>query len=244
MGVVIVVASGKGGTGKTSFVAGVGSCLAALGHRTLCLDGDISLRNLDLALGLPDAALSFYDLILDRAELSEAAVEHPQIKNLFLLTAPVNVTAEDIPEDGMKDLTSKIREEFEFCLIDAPAGIGSGFTLAADSADMGIIISNCDTFSLRDTREAVLRLECLKDVKLVVNRVKRPLLQALANDVDDIMDYTGLPLLGLIPDDEHVTLSANRGKPLILCRKNGAALAYLHIALRMLGKPAPLIKFR
>ena len=148
-GQCVAVVSGKGGTGKTSFTAGVGSALALAGRRVLCLDCDISLRNLDLALGLTDRALmDFTDVAQGRCTLEDAAVEHPKLPGLFLLTAPVRIRGRPVSEKQMSALLQDIRERYDFCFLDAPAGLGSGFQLAACAADRAVVVTTTDASSL------------------------------------------------------------------------------------------------
>ncbi len=243
IGTAIVITSGKGGTGKTSTAAGVAACLAAMGRRVLCLDGDIGLRNLDLTLGMTEqVVMDFTDVIQGRCSLSRAAVEHPKIKNLFLLTAPVTLP-DGIDEDSMRALMRRIRSQFDYCIIDCPAGVGVGFRLATCAADRAIVVCNTDYASLRDGQAAVQRLRRLSmPVHLVVNRVKPRLLRKLRMDLDDAMDQTGLPLLGVVPEDETVTLAAARGLSIITVTRKGAAVAYYNIAKRITGQRTPLMR--
>ncbi len=246
MGTAIVITSGKGGTGKTSITGGVGSCLAAMGRRVLCIDGDVGLRNLDLTLGMSDQVLmDFTDVMEGRCSLSDAAVEHEKIKNLFLLTAPVFTAAEAISNDAMRELIQTAKERFDYVLIDAPAGIGPGFRLAISGADRAIIAATSDASSLRDAQRTSTLLEGkVFPCHLVVNRVKPKLLRRLKATIDDAMDFTGLPLLGLIPEDERVPIAANRGIPVITVANKGAPTAYHHIALRLEGESIPLMRLR
>lgn len=148
MGKIIAVVSGKGGTGKTSFTANVGLALAALGCHTLCLDCDITLRNLDLALGLSDRALmDFTDVIAGRCTLEDAVVQHPKYPKLHLLTAPLSARPVPIAPEQMKALLDRIRQTYDYCLIDAPAGLGMGFHLASDYADRAVVVTNTDASS-------------------------------------------------------------------------------------------------
>lgn len=243
IGTSIVITSGKGGTGKTSTTAGIASCLAAMGNKVLCLDCDVGLRNLDLTLGLTDQALmDFTDVMEGRCSLERAAVEHPLVDNLFLLTAPVTLPA-GITEEGMRQLMRKIRAQFDYCIIDCPAGVGTGFRLATCAADRAIVVSNADFAALRDGQAAVQRLMQLDiPLHLVVNRLRPRLLRKMRLDVDDAMDNTGLPLIGIVPEDERVTLAAAQGTPLILTTRRGAALAYYHIAQRITGQRVPLMR--
>jgi septum site-determining protein MinD len=131
MGKAYVITSGKGGTGKTTTAAALSGCLALMGYKTLCLDADMGLKNLDLCLGLSDMAImDFCDVLDGRAALSEAVVAHPLVSNLFFLTAPVSVAPESVDPDAMRCLTDQIKREYDFLIIDSPAGIGSGFKLS------------------------------------------------------------------------------------------------------------------
>lgn len=243
IGTAIVITSGKGGTGKTSTAGGVAACLAAMGHRVLCLDGDIGLRNLDLTLGMTEQALmDFTDVIQGRCSLDRACVEHSEVKNLFLLTAPVTLP-DGIDEGDMRALLRRVREKFDYCIIDCPAGVGLGFRLATCAADRAIVVCNADCASLRDGQAAVQRLRGLNiPIHLVVNRVKPRLLRKLRMDIDDAMDQTGLALLGVVPEDETVTLAAARGVSIITVARKGAALAYYNIAKRITGQRTPLMR--
>lgn len=245
MSTAVVVTSGKGGTGKTSLTGGVSSCLAALGRRVLCIDMDIGLRNLDISLGLTDRALmDFTDVLEGRCSLKRAAVPHPVIKNLYLLTAPLTLPP-GISEERMKAFLRKAREQYDYILMDSPAGMGEGFRLAVCGADRGIVVSTTDTSALRDAQRVVSLLSRqLPSIHLVVNRVQPKLLRRLHTTIDDAMDAAGLPLLGVVPEDEQVMLSANQGKPIILASRKGAAVAYLNIARRLMGERVPLMHIR
>ena len=245
MSTAVVVTSGKGGTGKTSLTGGVSSCLAALGRRVLCIDMDIGLRNLDISLGLTDRALmDFTDVLEGRCSLKRAAVPHPVIKNLYLLTAPLTLSP-GISEERMKAFLRTAREQYDYILMDSPAGMGEGFRLAVCGADRGIVVSTTDTSPLRDAQRVVSLLSRqLPSIHLVVNRVQPKLLRRLHTTIDDAMDAAGLPLLGVVPEDEQVMLSANQGKPIILASRKGAAVAYLNIARRLMGERVPLMHIR
>ena len=245
MAAVIAVTSGKGGTGKTSLTGAVGSCLAALGHPTLCIDMDVGLRNLDLSLGLADRALmDFTDVLQGRCPLERAVVEHPDIRGLYLLTAPLTLPSE-LPEAGMRELMRQARTRFEYILLDAPAGLGTGFQLAVCGCDRAVVVSTTDTSALRDAQRTVMELmRKVENIHLVVNRVQPRLMRRLHTTIDDAMDAAGLPLLGVVPEDSRVMLAANQGKPLILCANRGAAVAYLNIARRIDGQKVPLMRIR
>lgn len=244
MGEVISVISGKGGTGKTTICAAVATCLAVDGKRVLCIDADIGLRNLDIALGMAELPLAaFTDVLHGHCNLSDAA-EHPQFPGLFLLTAPVRENEDLISADGFRELLDQARRDFDFCLIDAPAGIGAGFRLATRFADRCLVISTPDPASMRDAGCAadLLILDGKETLQLIVNRCAPRMFSKMELTVDDIMDDVGLPLLGLVPEDTDVMLAAAYGAPLILSTNGGAAEACLRISRRLCGVPTPLMK--
>lgn len=244
----IAVVSGKGGTGKTSFVAGVGAALAAQGKRTLCLDCDAGLRNLDLALGISDrVVMDFTDVIAGRTTLDTAIVYHPQLPKLAFLAAPLAPTEGREPScEQMRALMAQIAERFDYCLVDAPAGIGTWFRLAAGCANRAVVISTTDPTSLRDAQRTVMELAAFPSgtVHLVVNRVRRRVLRALCANIDEMMDEAGLPLLGLVPEDEDQILSIALGTPLVLTSNRCAAVAYGNIARRLRGQSVPLMNIK
>ena len=247
-GQCIAVVSGKVGTGKTSFTAGISTALAMSGKRVLCLDCDIGLRNLDLALGLSDRALmDFSDVAQGRCTLDSAVVEHPKIAGLFLLTAPVRSRGRQVTESEMCALVEEIRKRFDYCLLDAPAGLGSGFLLATAAADRCIVVTNTDASSLRDAQHTVMELNRFGTGKLhlVVNRDRKKLLRSMHATIDDAIDKAGLPLIGVVPEDDSLLLSLNQGVPLLLSATAGpAAIAYRNIAKRLQGQKVPLLRIK
>ena len=246
-GTCIAVVSGKGGTGKTSFVSGVGTALAQSGRRVLCLDCDIGLRNLDLALGLSDRALmDFSDVAQGRCPLSAAVVEHPKVSGLYLLTAPVSNRGRPVTETQMISLLQEVRRRFDFCLLDAPAGLGTGFRLATCGADRCVVVTTTDASSLRDAQHTVMELSHFGPGKLhlVVNRVRKKMLRSMHATIDDAIDKAGLPLIGVVPEDDQLPLSLHQGVPLLLQSRDNAAAAYKNIARRLQGVRVPLLRIR
>ena len=241
MGTAIVITSGKGGTGKSSFTVGVASCLAAMGKRVLCMDMDIGLRNLDLSLGMTDVALmDVTDVIQGRCSLDRAAVPHPKRETLYLLPAPVTLPKDPLSQAAMIGLIGQVKEKFDFCFIDCPAGIGSGFELSICAADRAIVVAGTDPISIRAAQAAVRKLRGRKiPIHLAMNRITKQFLRRMNTNVDDAMDALGLPLIGIIPEDPKVMLSASRGTPIILLEKKGAARAYYNISRRILGEQVP-----
>ena len=247
MGQTIAFVSGKGGTGKTSLTAGVGSALALMGKRVLCIDCDIGLRNLDLSLGLSDRALmDFTDVMTGRCSFENAAVQHPELKELYLLTAPLRLREGEITPERMKKFLSAASGVFDYCLMDAPAGLGLGFELALAGADRAVVVANTDASSLRDAQHTVSLLSRFPAgrLHLVVNRVRKSLLKTMHTTIDDAMDAAGLPLLGVVPEDELMIVALNRGVPLLLTGDRCAAAAYRNIARRIEGQRVPLMKIK
>ncbi len=238
MGEVIAVLSGKGGTGKTSVCAGLATALAETGASVLCVDCDVGLRNLDISLGMTSyGALSFQDMIRENYG-PESTTAHPLYPSLRFLTAPVECTADQIDPEAFRDFLSRVRDNFSYVFLDAPAGVDAGFRLAARYADRVILVTGPGPAAIRDAGRIGQLLERMDktDVRLVVNRLTSDLVYALDITVDDIMDQAGLPLLGLVPEDPHVLLSAANEKPLLKTTRRGAAAACRRIAKRIAGQ--------
>ena len=243
LGEVIAFVSGKGGTGKTSLCAALGTELSKSGRRVLCIDGDVGLRNLDIFLGLSQVeALSFPDICRGDYPLSAAYV-HPQYPCLSFLTAPANSTADPIPRWEFERMLEQARKDFEFILLDGPSGIGEGMAMLAQAADRCIVTTLPDAASIRCAERASQTLENLgcQNTRLVVNQVQNDTLKALGMNIDDMMDTVGLPLLGLVPRDLNISIAAAKGKPFLQYSRLGAAPAYKRIAKRLQGQPVPVV---
>ena len=242
MGELIAVLSGKGGTGKTSVCGAVATSLAHMGETVLCIDCDVGLRNLDIALGLADeGALSFAD-VASGAYTLEAAMPHPFFPGLRFLTAPMGCAASDVDFDAFARLLEQAKQQFTYVFLDAPAGIEAGFQLAARYADRVIVVTNSDPASIRDASQAGNLLEQMgkTNVRLVVNRIHKRTAEVMKLTVDDIMDRAGLPLLGIVPEDVNVVLAASKNIPLIRASRGGAAAACRRIAKRITGQSVPV----
>ena len=243
VGELIAVLSGKGGTGKTSVCAGIATALAASGKRILCIDCDIGLRNLDISLAMSDSgALSFLDVCSGSYPLSGAA-PHPIYPSLRFLTAPINRAPESIGQEAFGQMLSQARAEYDYVFLDAPAGIDAGFRLAANFADRCILVTGPSPAAIRDAARAGEMLELMgkHNVRLIVNRIRKKMLATMDLTVDDVMDNTGLPLLGIIPEDLNVTLATAFHQPLLKFRpRSGAAKACRSIAKRIQGLPEPI----
>ena len=242
MGELIAVLSGKGGTGKTSVCAAVACALAVQGMKILCIDCDVGLRNLDIALGISDlGALSFQEVAGGQYPL-EMAAQHPVYPGLRFLTAPMNCPPEAIDTKGFGAFLNDARSRFDYILLDAPAGIDAGFQLAAQFADRIILVTGPDPAAVRDAARAAQVLEEMgkTNIRLVVNRISKKMVSTMNITVDDIMDRAGLPLLGIVPEDENVILAAAFRQPLLGYTKKGAAAACRRIARRIRGLRVPV----
>lgn len=243
MGFVIAVLSGKGGTGKTTACAGISVALSCAGLQVLCIDCDVGLRNLDISLGISDcSALSFQDVSEGSYTLEQAAV-HPVYPSLHFLTAPMNRSLDQIDREAFSRMLQKARELYDFILLDAPAGVGDGFHLAADSADRYILVTGSGPAAVRDATRVgeLLELDGKTDVRLLVNRVDRTMLSVLDQTIDDVMDEAGLPLLGVILEDPDVPMAAATGASLHKYNKrSSAAKSFGRIAKRIQGYPVPI----
>ena len=243
MGKVIAVSSGKGGTGKTTTVAAVSSCLAALGYKTLCVDFDAGLKSLDLSLCMSDYAVAdFYDVLDGRTELADACHECPRISNLYFLAAPPLISPEEISPEAVPPFFDAVRAEFDFCLVDAPSGIGAGFRLAHAGADMSILVTAGELPAVRDAQRAsdAARDMGVSDVRLLVNRIRPRRLERIRTTVDDVIDTIGARLIGIVPEDDSVFHALHENIPLVLYKKRRAAYDFLDIARRIAGEEIPI----
>ena len=243
MGELIAVVSGKGGTGKTTVTAGIATALARSGKRVLCVDCDVGLRNLDISLGLGDSnALSFLDVSEGGYALDQAS-QHPDYPNLRFLTAPMNLRVDQINQEAFRAMLRAARNEFDYILLDAPAGVEGGFHLAASAADRFVVVTGSGPASVRDAARVgqLLELAGKQDVRILVNRVDRTMLSILDQTIDDVMDDAGLPLIGVILEDPDVAMAAASGKSLLRYNKrSGTAKAFRRIARRIQGFPEPI----
>lgn len=243
MGELFAVLSGKGGTGKTSVCAGIATALAEQKKKVLCIDCDVGLRNLDISLGMSECgALSFLDISEGNYPLS-AAARHPVYSSLFFLTAPMTRSVETIDPIAFGDMLQQCRLEFDYVFLDAPAGVDAGFRLVSQVADRFLLVTGSGPAAIRDAERVGNLLEIMgkTHVRLVVNRVDREMLKTTRLTIDDVMDSSGLPLIGVVLEDCNVTLAASFDKPLLRYAKRcDAAKAYRKIANRIQGVPEPI----
>ncbi len=245
MGEAIVITSGKGGAGKTTLSANIGVALALLGHKTLLIDTDIGLRNLDIVLGLEDRIV--YDLVdacNGMCDLKKAIIKDKRFEGLYLLPASQAKEKDAITPLQMKVVVTKAKEEFEYIIIDSPAGIEQGFENAVSGADSALVVALPEAASVRDADRIIGLLENhgIKDVKLVVNRIRQNLVdRGSMISIEEMLETLAVDLAGAVPDDESIIVAANAGIPCVSDVKSKAGTAYKNIARRLTGESVELM---
>ncbi len=244
MGRIIAITSGKGGVGKTTVTAGLAGALAERGCRVVAVDGDFGLRNLDLVLGLESSVVyDISDVLSGRCEPEKALASCRELPGLYFLAAPQRLLPGEENRQRRGELMRALSKEFDYVLVDSPAGVGEGFLAACEGADMGLVVTTLDPSALRDAEQAatLMRELGVSDLRLIVNRFNpRYILEGLAPDLDGIIDSVAVRLIGVIPDDKKVFMCQSRGESLV--RKGGKKLSrsFLDIADRLMGKNLPL----
>ncbi len=240
MGEVIVITSGKGGVGKTTTTANLGAALAMQGKKVALVDTDIGLRNLDVVMGLENRIVyDIVDVVEEKCKLRQALIKDKRYTELFLLPAAQTRDKSAVNEEQMKALTDKLREEFDYVLIDCPAGIEQGFKNAIAGANRAIVVTTAEISAIRDADRIIGLLEAseIKNPELIVNRLKPNMVKkGEMMDVTDIVDLLSIALTGVVPDDEFVVTQTNKGEPVVANRKAPSGKAYLEIARRILGE--------
>ena len=240
MGEVIVITSGKGGVGKTTTTANLGASLAMEGKKVVLVDTDIGLRNLDVVMGLENRIVyDLVDVIEEKCKLRQALIKDKRFEELFLLPAAQTRDKTAINEEQMKELTSKLKEEFDFVLIDCPAGIEQGFKNAVSGADRAIVVTTAEISAIRDADRIIGLLEAseIKNPELIVNRLRPGMVKkGEMMDVDDIVDLLSIDLIGVVPDDEYIITQTNKGEPVVKNKKAPSGKAYIETAKRILGE--------
>lgn len=246
MGKVVAVTSGKGGVGKTTVCANLGSALAQKGKRVLLMDADIGLRNLDLLLGLENRIVfDIVDVVEKKCRnYKQALIRDKKFEKLFLLPASQTRNKDAVKPPQMKELCDELRQEFDYVLVDSPAGIEDGFKIAVVSADEAIIVTNPEIAAVRDADRVIGLLESA-DRKivphLIINRLKPSLVKkGMMLSVTDVQDILGIALLGIVPDDQRILAASNRGMPAILDHFSPAGRAFQGMALHLLEERGEL----
>uniref|UniRef100_A0A831TA52 Septum site-determining protein MinD n=1 Tax=Thermorudis peleae TaxID=1382356 RepID=A0A831TA52_9BACT len=244
-GRVITITSGKGGVGKTTTTANLGAALAARGRSVVLLDADIGLRNLDIVLGLENRIVyDIVDVVEGRCRLRQAMIRDKRLNNLYLIPAAQTRDKEAVSPQQMRALCEELRRQFDFILIDSPAGIEQGFRNAIAGADEVIVVTNPEVSSVRDADRIVGLVEAaeLPVPRLIVNRIDPELVRrGDMMSVEDVTEILSIPLIGLVPDDETIITATNRGEPVALDPLSRAGQAFRDIAARLLGEDVPLM---
>ncbi|MBE3588431.1 MAG: septum site-determining protein MinD, partial [Thermoanaerobacteraceae bacterium] len=242
---VIVITSGKGGVGKTTTTANLGAGLAALGHRVVMVDADIGLRNLDVVLGLENRIVyDITDVTGGHCRLRQALIKDKRFESLFLLPAAQTKDKTAVSPEQMRELCQELREEFEYIFIDCPAGIEQGFRNAIAGADRAIVVTTPEVSAVRDADRVIGLLEAaeLREPKLIINRLRQRMVRhGDMMSIDDIIDILAVDLLGVIPEDDMVIISTNRGEPVVQDERSRSGQAYRNIVRRIKGEPVPMM---
>lgn len=244
MGEVIVVTSGKGGVGKTTTTANVGTGLAMLDKKVVLIDTDIGLRNLDVVMGLENRIVyNLVDVIEGNCRIRNALIKDKRYPNLYLLPSAQTRDKNAVTPEQMKKLADELREEFDYILMDCPAGIEQGFRNAIAGADRALVVTTPEVSAVRDADRIIGLLEAneLNEIYLVVNRLRMDMVKR--GDMmssEDVMDILAIDLIGVVPDDENIVIATNQGEPLV-GSDSLAGRAYMNIARRLIGEEIPFL---
>ena len=246
MSEVIVITSGKGGVGKTTTTANIGTGLAQLNKKVVMIDTDIGLRNLDVVMGLENRIVyNLVDVVEGKCRIRQALIKDKRYPELCLLPSAQTRDKDAVTPEQMVALINELREEFDYILLDCPAGIEQGFKNAVAGADRAIVVTTPEVSAIRDADRIIGLLEAdeMKHIDLIINRIRMDMVRrGDMMSVDDVMDILSVPVIGTIPDDEDIVISTNQGEP--LAGMNGfAGQAYLNICRRILGESVPFLNF-
>ncbi len=248
MGEAIVVTSGKGGVGKTTSSANIGTALALLGKRVCMGDTDIGLRNLDVVMGLENRIIfDIIDVANGTCRIEQALIKDKRFEHLYLLPAAQTKDKLALSIESMQTIIQKLKAAFDYVVIDCPAGIEHGFKVAITGADQAIVVTTPEQAAVRDADRVIglLEAEKMPSPKLVINRIRPHMVKnGDMLDIDEIINILSLDLLGVVPDDEHVIKAANQGEPTVVKPDSRASIAYRNIARRILGDPVPLMNLQ
>lgn len=244
-GKVVTISSGKGGVGKTTATANLGISLASLGKKVVVIDADIGLRNLDVIMGLENRIVyDLVDIVEGRSKLRQAMIKHKKFDDLFLIPAAQTRDKMAVSPEDMVKLTDELREDFDYVLIDSPAGIERGFRNALEPADEVLIVTNPEVSAVRDADRIIGLIEAADKGpgKLIINRLKTDLVkkgEMLSSE--DVFDILGLTIIGIIPEDELVLSASNSGVPVTLNMQSKAGMAFNNVARRVIGEDVPFM---
>lgn len=244
MSEVIVITSGKGGVGKTTTTANVGTGLAMFNKKVVMVDTDIGLRNLDVVMGLENRIVyNLVDVVEGRCRMKQALIKHKKYQNLALLPSAQTRDKDSVTPEQMKEVIKELRQDFDYILLDCPAGIEQGFKNAIAGADRAFVVTTPEVSAIRDADRIVGLLEAneMKRIDLIINRIRMDMVKrGDMLKVEDVNDILSLNLLGVVPDDEHIVISTNQGEPLV-GNECLAGQAYMNICKRVLGEEVPFL---
>jgi len=242
---VVTVSSGKGGVGKTTTTANLAVALAASGQKVVCIDGDIGLRNLDVVLGLENRIVyDLVDVVEGRCRLKQAMIRDKRLPDLYLIPAAQTRDKSAVSPSDMIRLCDDLRMDAEWIIIDSPAGIERGFRNAIAPADVVIVVTNPEVSAVRDADRIIGLIEAEEKgpARLIINRLNPAMVkQGNMMTADDVLELLAIDLIGIIPEDEQVVISTNRGQPIALDPKSKAGKAFHNIARRLKGEKVPLM---
>ncbi|AUG57018.1 septum site-determining protein MinD [Acetivibrio saccincola] len=245
MGEVIVITSGKGGVGKTTSTANIGTGLALEGKKVVLLDTDIGLRNLDVVMGLENRIVyDIVDVVEGTCRLKQALIKDKRYTGLYLLPAAQTRDKSAITPEQMLNLCEELKQEFDYILVDCPAGIEQGFKNAIAGANRAIVVTTPEVSAVRDADRIIGLLEAneVRNPKLLINRVRQDMVKrGDMMSIDDIIDILAIDLIGVVPDDKKIIVSTNKGEPAVVDNKSLAGQAYRSITKRIMGQDVPLL---
>ena len=244
MSEVMVITSGKGGVGKTTTTANIGTGLALLGYSVVLIDTDIGLRNLDVVMGLENRIIyNLVDVVEGNCRMKQALIRDKRCQNLYLLPSAQTRDKSSVNPGQMRKLVEDLREEFDYILLDCPAGIEQGFQNAIAGADRALVVTTPEVSAIRDADRIIGLLEAsqMQEIDLIVNRVRMDMVRrGDMMSVADVADILAVNVIGAVPDDEDVVISANQGEPLV-DTDTVAGQAYLNICKRITGESVPFL---
>jgi len=244
-GKVVTVTSGKGGVGKTTATANIGAALASNGNKVVCVDADIGLRNLDVVLGLENRIVyDLVDVVEGRCRLRQAMIRDKHLNELYLIPAAQTRDKSAVSPSDMVRLCDELRPDYDWIMIDSPAGIERGFRNAIAPADIVLVITNPEVSAVRDADRIIGLIEAEEKgpARLVINRIKPEMVKrGDMLSADDVLELLAVELIGLIPEDDHIVMSSNQGSPIALNGKSKAGEAFRNIARRLDGVDVPFL---